>query len=103
MCLRPVRSTPPRKLPVQLLWPTLFLLTCLLHPFPTQPGCPFITLRVLVGTVGPLVCIFGKRGVAGPRAASGSLSLQLGPLSAPPASSAPTPFSSHSCSPLART
>lgn len=58
-----VFPTPPWKLPVQLLLsPTLFLLTRLLHPFPTRLSCPFFTLRVLAEAVGPLACIWEAGG-----------------------------------------
>lgn len=99
----PVPPPPPYpRLPLgasaQLLHsPTLFLLTGLLQPLPTQLSCASFTLRLLVRLVGPLACVFEKLGVTVScgRLLPGSLSLQLDSLFSPP-----TPSSSHACSPL---
>lgn len=100
-------SSLPLELPVQLLLsPTLFLLTCLLRLLPTQVSCPVVppphTLGVGQNCRSLGLCLW-EAGGSWPVSCFRLPVPAAGWLFLPPPSSAPTPSSSHSFSPVART
>lgn len=98
--------TPTRQwvLPAQLLLsPTLFLLTGLFRPLPSQLSCPSFNLLAVGQDCGPLGLCLWKAGGEGRGFCMTAPALPRAPWPCPgQLLSSPTPSSSHSCPPPRR-